>query len=53
MCIELRRTETTAKCHTHLALLPGTDAALAYALMHECIAHGWVDHDFIERHTSG
>ncbi|WP_334135999.1 molybdopterin-containing oxidoreductase family protein, partial [Tepidimonas sp.] len=35
------------------ALLPGTDAALAYALMHECIAHGWVDHDFIERHTSG
>jgi anaerobic selenocysteine-containing dehydrogenase len=34
-------------------LLPGTDAALALALMHEFTAHGWLDHDYIARHTVG
>ena len=34
-------------------LLPGTDAALALALMHELITHGWLDHDYIARHTLG
>ncbi|WP_246316066.1 molybdopterin-containing oxidoreductase family protein [Tepidicella baoligensis] len=53
VCIDPRRTETADKCHDHLAILPGTDAALAYALMHECIAHGWLDHGYIARHTVG
>lgn len=53
VCIDPRRTETADKCHEHLAILPGTDAALAYALMHECIVHGWLDHDYIARHTLG
>ncbi|TSE34049.1 molybdopterin oxidoreductase family protein [Tepidimonas taiwanensis] len=53
VCIDPRRTETAEKCHAHLALLPGTDAALAYALMHECIVHGWVDDDYVQRHTLG
>lgn len=53
VCIDPRRTETADKCHEHLAILPGTDAALAYALMHECIVHGWLDHGYIARHTVG
>jgi len=34
-CIDPRRTETADKCHVHIALRPGTDAALALSLMHE------------------
>ena len=53
VCIDPRRSETADKCHEHLPLLPGTDAALALALMHELIVHGWLDLDYIERHTLG
>ena len=53
VCIDPRRTETADKCHEHLQLLPGTDAALALALMHELIVHDWLDHDYIARYTQG
>ena len=53
VCIDPRRTETADKCHDHIALRPGTDAALALALMHELIVHDWLDHDYIGRHTLG
>ncbi|WP_439519525.1 molybdopterin-containing oxidoreductase family protein [Hydrogenophaga sp.] len=53
VCIDPRRTETADKCHEHIALRPGTDAALALAVMHQLIQHGWLDHDYIERHTLG
>jgi len=53
ICIDPRHSETAEKCHDHIALLPGTDAALALALMHELITHGWLDHDYIARHTLG
>jgi len=53
ICIDPRRSETADKCHEHIALLPGTDAALALAVMHELIVHDWLDHDYIERHTLG
>ncbi|NMM06741.1 molybdopterin oxidoreductase family protein [Polaromonas sp.] len=53
ICIDPRRSETAEKCHEHIALLPGTDAALALALMHELITHNWLDHDYIARHTLG
>ena len=53
VCIDPRRSETADKCHEHIALRPGTDAALALALMHELIAHDWLDHDYIARHTLG
>ncbi len=52
-CIDPRRTETAEKCHEHIALLPGTDAALALAIMHELIVHDWLDHDYIAQHTLG
>jgi anaerobic selenocysteine-containing dehydrogenase len=53
ICIDPRRSETAEKCHEHIALLPGTDAALALALMHELIAHDWLDHNYISQHTLG
>lgn len=53
VCIDPRRTETAEKCHEHLAIRPGTDAALAFALMHELIVHNWIDHDYVQRHTLG
>ena len=53
VCIDPRRSETADKCHEHIQLRPGTDAALALALVHELIAHDWLDHDYIARHTLG
>ena len=53
VCIDPRRTETADKCDVHLALKPGTDAALALGLMHELITHDWLDHDYIAQHTVG
>ena len=53
VCIDPRRSETAEKCHEHIALRPGTDAALALALMQQLIVHDWLDHDYLERHTLG
>nr|WP_145548675.1 molybdopterin oxidoreductase family protein [Variovorax boronicumulans] len=53
VCIDPRRTETADKCHEHIPLRPGTDAALALALMHELIVHDWLDHDYLREHTLG
>lgn len=52
-CIDPRRTETAEKCHEHVQLLPGTDAALALAIMHELIQNHWLDDDYIAQHTLG
>ncbi|MBC7938655.1 MAG: molybdopterin-dependent oxidoreductase, partial [Chitinophagaceae bacterium] len=43
ICIDPRRTETAEKCQQHIALLPGTDGALALGVMHELIVHDWLD----------
>ncbi len=53
ICIDPRKTETADKCHEHIALKPGTDAALALGLIHELVTHGWLDHDYIRQHTLG
>jgi anaerobic selenocysteine-containing dehydrogenase len=53
VCIDPRRTETADKCHQHIALLPGTDGALALGLMHELVVHGGLDDDYIAHHVSG
>jgi len=53
VCIDPWRNDTAEKCHEHVQLRPGTDAALAYALMHELITHDWLDHDYIARYTLG
>ena len=51
--IDPRRNETAAKCHQHIALYPGTDAALALAMMHVIIAEGLTDADYIAQYTLG
>jgi anaerobic selenocysteine-containing dehydrogenase len=53
VCIDPRRSETAEKCHQHIALLPGTDGALALGLMHQLIVHDLLDPDYIERHVDG
>jgi anaerobic selenocysteine-containing dehydrogenase len=53
VCIDPRRTETAEKCHQHVALLPGTDGALALGVMHELIATDRLDHDYVARHVDG
>ena len=52
-CIDPRRTETADKCHRHLAIRPGTDGALALALMRELIVRDELDHDYIRDHVEG
>jgi anaerobic selenocysteine-containing dehydrogenase len=44
---------TAAKAHLHLQPFPGSDAALAFALVHVLVREGRVDRDFITRHTLG
>ncbi|HVF65056.1 MAG TPA: molybdopterin oxidoreductase family protein [Casimicrobiaceae bacterium] len=53
VAIDPYRSATAEKCHEHIALLPGTDAALAYGVMHVLIRDGLVDHDYIDRYTVG
>ena len=53
IAIDPYRSLTAEKCHQHIALLPGTDAALALGLMHVLITEDLVDHDYIARHTVG
>ncbi len=53
IAIDPYRSLTAEKCHTHIALLPGTDAALALGLMHVLIRDDLIDHDFVSRHTLG
>src|SRR3954471_15491511 len=53
IAIDPYRSLTAEKCHEHIALLPGTDAALALGLMHVLIAENLLDHDYIATHTQG
>jgi anaerobic selenocysteine-containing dehydrogenase len=53
VAIDPYRSLTAEKCHTHIALLPGTDSALALGLMHVLIRDGLVDRDYVQAHTLG
>src|SRR5687767_1763965 len=41
------------KCTQHIALLPGTDGALALGMMHVLISENLLDHDYIAKYTLG
>lgn len=45
------RTPTAEKADTHLMLRPGTDGALACAVMHVLFAEGFADRAYLARHT--
>ena len=51
--IDPTRTRTADAADSHLAPIPGTDAALALGLLHVVLGEGAEDRDFIERHTLG
>ncbi|MFJ3059099.1 molybdopterin-dependent oxidoreductase [Herbaspirillum sp. NPDC087042] len=53
IAIDPYRSLTAEKCHQHIALLPGTDAALALGMMQVLISEDLLDHDYIARHTLG
>jgi anaerobic selenocysteine-containing dehydrogenase len=53
VAIDPYRSATAEKCHEHIALMPGTDAALAYGIMHVLIRDDLVDRDYVERYTVG
>ena len=53
IAIDPYRSLTAEKCHQHIALLPGTDAALALGMMHVLIKEDLLDHDYIAQHTTG
>ncbi|MBE0623890.1 MAG: molybdopterin oxidoreductase family protein [Burkholderiales bacterium] len=53
IAIDPYRSLTAAKCDQHIALLPGSDAALALGMMHVIIDEGLHDADYVERHTLG
>ena len=51
--IDPLRTQTAAAADLHLQLRPGTDAALAFAILHELRVLGHFDQAFIDAHTLG
>jgi anaerobic selenocysteine-containing dehydrogenase len=53
IAIDPYRSLTAEKCHQHIALMPGTDSALALGVMHVLITEDLLDHDYIARHTVG
>lgn len=53
IAIDPYRSLTAEKCDEHLAVLPGTDGALALAMMNVIVRENLVDHDYVERHTLG
>jgi len=53
VAIDPYRSLTAQRCDQHIALLPGTDGALALGLMHVLMRERWLDRDYIARHTLG
>jgi anaerobic selenocysteine-containing dehydrogenase len=53
VAIDPYRSLSAEKCTQHIALLPGTDGALALGMMHVLIAEGLIDRDYVDRYTLG
>ena len=51
--LDVRETEAATQSNETLLLRPGSDAALALALMHVIVAEGLHDREFVARHTHG
>ncbi|QUP54737.1 molybdopterin-dependent oxidoreductase [Ralstonia syzygii] len=47
------RTRTARLADWHIPIRPGTDGALALAMMHIIIKEGLIDRDYIDQHTLG
>ncbi len=53
IAIDPYRSLSAEKCHQWLPIKPGTDAALALAIMHVLIRENLLDHDYIASYTLG
>jgi anaerobic selenocysteine-containing dehydrogenase len=53
VCIDPYRSRTADHSDQHLALMPGTDGALALAMMHVIFRDGLEDADYLERYALG
>jgi anaerobic selenocysteine-containing dehydrogenase len=53
IAIDPYRSLSAQKCHQHIAILPGTDAALALGMMHVLIGEDWIDHEYVAEFTLG
>jgi molybdopterin guanine dinucleotide-containing S/N-oxide reductase-like protein len=53
IAIDPYRSLTAEKCQQHIAPLPGTDGALALAMMHVIINENRIDADYISKYTLG
>ncbi|HWL21350.1 MAG TPA: molybdopterin-dependent oxidoreductase [Bradyrhizobium sp.] len=51
--IDPRRSETAEMADLHLAVRPGADAFLLGAILSTLVRRDALDHDFLERHTTG
>ncbi len=47
------RTRTAEAADWHIAPRPGSDAALALGMMHVIIRDGYVDHDYVQKYSTG
>ena len=53
IAIDPYRSLSAEHCHQHIALRPGTDGALALAMMHVLIDEDRVDHEWVNQYTVG
>ncbi|WP_374700305.1 molybdopterin-dependent oxidoreductase [Arthrobacter sp. JCM 19049] len=51
VCVDPRDTDVARHAEVHLALKPGTNLALMHGLVRELFVNGWIDEDYIRRHT--
>jgi assimilatory nitrate reductase catalytic subunit len=51
--VDPRKTETAMAATQHYAIRPKSDLILLYGLANRLIAHGWIDREYIDGHTSG
>lgn len=51
--VDPRITPIARTCDLFLPVKPGRDIALFNGILHLMIEHDWLDHDFIESHTTG
>jgi anaerobic selenocysteine-containing dehydrogenase len=53
LCVDPRETPVAEAATVHLAPIPGTNVALMNGILHEVIAGGWIDEDYLDRCTVG
>jgi ferredoxin-nitrate reductase len=53
LCVDPRDTAVAREADVHLAPRNGTNVALLNGVLREVLARGWIDEDYVARHTVG